>query len=108
MVKEAEDNAEADKKLRELVETRNNAEAGLHNAKKDFDEHGKELDDEAKSKIETAFKDLEESIKGEDKEVISTKVSSMYETLAPLYEAKNKAEQPKTDPQTVDVEAKEV
>jgi molecular chaperone DnaK len=115
MVKDAEANADADKKQRELVEARNGAEAGLHSAKKDLADHGKDLAEDAKTKIDEAISNLEEAIKGDDTEAITTKVTSMYETLAPLYEAKNKAEQakteninPTTEAETVDVDAKEV
>jgi molecular chaperone DnaK len=115
MVQDAEANAEADKKLRELVEARNGAEAGLHNAKKDMDKYKKDLKDEDVTKIEAAIKDLEDTMSSEDKEEIEKKVLAMQESLAPMYEVKFKAEAPeatseatKTDTETVDVEAKEV
>jgi molecular chaperone DnaK len=116
MVQEAEENAEADKKVRELVEARNGAEAGLHNAKKDMEKYKKDLKEEDVTKIEEAIKVAEEAVKGEDKDAINDSITKMQETLAPMYEVKFKAEapeattaeSPKTDSETVDVEAKEV
>ena len=70
MVKDAEANAEEDRKLRELVDARNQADAMIHSVKKTLAEHGDKVDAGEKSKIEAALKALEEAIKGDDKDAI--------------------------------------
>jgi molecular chaperone DnaK len=77
MVKDAEANADEDKKKLELVQARNHADAMVHSVKKSLTEHGGELGDEEKSKIEAAIKDVEEAMKGDDKEAITAKTDSM-------------------------------
>jgi molecular chaperone DnaK len=77
MVKDAEANADEDKKKLELVQARNHADAMVHSVKKSLAEHGKELGDDEKGKIEAAIKELEEAMKGEDKEAITAKTDSM-------------------------------
>ncbi len=77
MVKDAEANADEDKKKLELVQARNHADAMVHSVKKTLAEHGKELGDEEKTKIEAAMKEVEEAMKGEDKDAITAKTDSM-------------------------------
>jgi molecular chaperone DnaK len=77
MVKDAEANADEDKKKLELVQARNHADAMVHSVKKSLAEHGKELGDDEKGKIEAAIKDVEEAMKGEDKESIAAKTDAM-------------------------------
>jgi molecular chaperone DnaK len=77
MVKDAEANADEDKKKLELVQARNHADAMVHSVKKTMAEHGKELGDEEKTKIEAAMKEVEEAMKGEDKDTITAKTDSM-------------------------------
>jgi molecular chaperone DnaK len=77
MVKDAEANADEDKKKLELVQARNHADAMAHNVKKSLAEHGKELGDDEKAKIEAAVKDVEEAMKGEDKGAITAKTDAM-------------------------------
>jgi molecular chaperone DnaK len=72
MVKDAEANAAEDKKKIELVQAKNQADALVHSMKKALTEHGDKVPDE-KEKIEAAIKDLEEAIKGEDKDAIEAK-----------------------------------
>ena len=121
MVKDAEVNAEEDRKLRELVDAKNTAEALVHSTKKALEEHGAALDAGEKEKIEAALKDLEEAVKGSDKEAISAKTEELGKVSQKLgekvYEAmaeKAKAEQagggeakPKDD-NVVDADFKEV
>ncbi len=66
MVKDAEANAEEDKKLRELVDSRNQGEALVHSTKKALGEYGDKLEAGEKDKIEAAIKELEETLKGTD------------------------------------------
>jgi molecular chaperone DnaK len=77
MVKDAEVNAEEDRKLRELVDARNTAEALVHSTKKALEEHGASLEAGEKEKIETALKDLEEAAKGADKDAITAKTEEL-------------------------------
>ena len=115
MIREGEENAEADKKLKELIETRNSAEAQIHSVQREMDEVKDQLTDEEKSAIETAITTLEDVMKGEDKEAISTEVGKLFESAKPVFEKKQAAEQAKqaaaANPgaeQTVDASFKEV
>ncbi len=77
MVKDAELNAADDKKKVELVQARNAGEAMAHSVKKSLAEHGDKLDASEKEAIETAIKDVEESLKGEDKADIEVKTEAL-------------------------------
>ncbi|MFO0523718.1 MAG: molecular chaperone DnaK [bacterium] len=77
MVKDAEANAEEDRKILELVTTRNQADGMLHTVKKSLAEHGASLDAAEKEKIEAAVKDAEEAIKGSDKEKIEAATQAL-------------------------------
>lgn len=70
MVKDAEANAEEDRKLTELVQSRNQAEALIHSVKKSLTEYGDKLDAGEREKIETALQETEEAIRGENKAAI--------------------------------------
>ena len=77
MVKDAELNAADDKKKLELVQARNQGEAAVHSVKKSLGEHGDKLDAGEKTAIESAVKDLEEALKGEDKDAIDAKTTAL-------------------------------
>jgi molecular chaperone DnaK len=77
MVKDAELNAAEDKKKLEIVQSRNQADAAVHSVKKSLTEHGDKLDAGEKEKIEAAVKDVEEALKGEDKEAIDSKTEAL-------------------------------
>ncbi len=77
MVKDAEANAEEDKKLRELVDSRNQGEALVHSTRKALGEYGDKLEAGEKDKIEAAIKDLEDVLKGSDKAAIDAKVEAL-------------------------------
>jgi molecular chaperone DnaK len=77
MVKDAEVNADEDRKLRELVDAKNTAEALVHSTKKAMEEHGASLEADEKEKIEAALKDLEEASKGSDKDAITAKTEEL-------------------------------
>jgi molecular chaperone DnaK len=77
MVKDAELNAAEDKKKLEIVQSRNQADAALHSVKKSLTEHGDKLDGAEKEKIESALKDVEEALKGEDKADIDAKTEAL-------------------------------
>ncbi|MEZ2738186.1 molecular chaperone DnaK [Comamonas jiangduensis] len=77
MVKDAELNAADDKKKLELVQAKNQGEAAVHSVKKSMGEHGDKLEASEKEAIEAAAKDLEEALKGEDKEAIEAKTTAL-------------------------------
>ncbi len=77
MVKDAEANAEEDKKLHELVQARNHADTMVHSVKKSLSEHGDKLPADEKAKIEEALKEAEEALKGDDKEAIEAKTEAL-------------------------------
>ncbi|MGE8441527.1 MAG: molecular chaperone DnaK, partial [Comamonas testosteroni] len=77
MVKDAELNAADDKKKLELVTAKNQGEAAVHSVNKSLAEHGDKLDAAEKSAIETAVKELEEALKGEDKDSIDAKTTAL-------------------------------
>jgi len=77
MVKDAELNAEEDKKKVALVQARNQGEAAVHSVRKSLREHGDKLDAGEKEKIEAAAKDLEEALKGEDQAAIDAKTDAL-------------------------------
>ncbi len=77
MVKDAETHADEDKKLLELVTARNQAEALVHSIKKSLTEYGDKLDSGEKEKIESAIKDVEGVLKGDDKAAIEEKSQAL-------------------------------
>src|SRR6187431_2888480 len=77
MIKDAEMHAAEDKKLRELVEARNQADNMIHAVQKSLTEYGDKLEAGEKEKIEAAIKDLEGVMKGEDKAAIDAKVQAL-------------------------------
>jgi molecular chaperone DnaK len=86
MIKDAEAHAEDDKKFQELVTTRNMADSLIHSTKQTLEELKDEVSEDEKSAIETAISELEESMKGEDKEAIDAKVQTLSEKAQPLAE----------------------
>ena len=86
MVKDAELNAEEDKKKLEIVQARNQGEATVHSVKKSLGEYGDKLEAGEKEKIEAAIKDLEEALKGDDKTAMETKNTSLMEVSQKLGE----------------------
>ncbi|MBP6562012.1 MAG: molecular chaperone DnaK [Neisseriaceae bacterium] len=77
MVKDAELNAEEDRKLAELVQVRNQAEGLIHSVKKSMTDYGDKLDAAEKESIEAAIKEAEEVMAGEDKEAIEAKTEAL-------------------------------
>lgn len=107
MVQDAEANAESDKKQRQLIETRNGAEAQVHNMRNELKEVEGELTEDIKAAINEAIKAVEEKIDGQDPEAINAAVGELYKASTPIFEAKNKkAPQPPQDG-VVDAEFKE-
>jgi molecular chaperone DnaK len=77
MVRDAEANAEEDKRLREVAEAHNQGDALVHSTKKSLAEYGAKLDAGEKEKIEAAIKDLETVLKGNDKSEIDAKTAAL-------------------------------
>lgn len=77
MVKDAELNAEEDRKAHELADTRNQGDALVHSTKKALGEYGDKLDGGEKEKIEAALKELEDALRGSDKADIDAKVQAL-------------------------------
>jgi len=86
MVKDAELNAEDDKKKLALVQARNQGEATVHSVKKSLGEYGDKLEAGEKEKIEAAIKDLEEAVKTDDTATIEAKNTSLMEVSQKLGE----------------------
>jgi molecular chaperone DnaK len=77
MVKDAELNAAEDKRKLEIVQAKNQGEALVHSVRKSLTEYGDKLDGGEKEKIESALKDVEEALKGEDKSAIEEKTNAL-------------------------------
>ena len=86
MKKDAEMHAEEDRKFHELVEARNQADALLHATRKSLEELGDKVDGAERANIESLMKELEEAIKGDNKEVIETKSKALAEASGKLAE----------------------
>lgn len=86
MVKDAEANAEEDKRARELADARNQADALIHSTRKAVAEHGDKLEAGEKEKIEVAVKELEDAARGGDKAEIETKINALSEASQKLGE----------------------
>ena len=92
MVKEAEENAEADKARRAMVEARNNAESLIHSVEKSLKEHGDKVDAATRGAIESARDALRTALEGEDVEAVKTGHQALMEASMKLGEAIYKAE----------------
>ena len=86
MVKDAEAHADEDRKARELVETRNQADAMIHSVRKTMKDMGEKMEAGEKDKIEAAIKDLEGVLKGDDKDAIAAKTQALAEASHKLAE----------------------
>jgi molecular chaperone DnaK len=95
MVQEAAENAEADKKLRTLIETRNSAEAQVHEVKKDLEEYRDQITEDEVKEIEAVIAAVEEAIKGEEAEKITEELNKVFPAMKSLLEKKQANEQAK-------------
>ena len=93
MVKDAEANAEADKKRRDLVEARNQAESSIDSVEKQLSEHGDKVEAGEKSAIESALADLKAAKDGEDADDIRAKTQALAQASMKLGEAAYKSAQ---------------
>jgi molecular chaperone DnaK len=115
MIKEAEANAEDDKKAAELITARNQAEGTAHSIKKDYETYKDQLTEEERTAFDTAVTALEDACKGDDTEAIKESVQKFYEAAGPVMAKKQAAENTTNDTsaqpaseQTVDAEFTEV
>ena len=92
MVKEAEENAEADKARRELVEAQNQAESLIHGTEKSVAEHGDKVDPTTVEVIELSIKTLKEAMERDDPEKIRARAQDLTEAAMKLGEAIYKAQ----------------
>jgi molecular chaperone DnaK len=104
MVQDAEANAEADKKQRELIEARNAAEATIHEIKKDMEEFNDQLTDTEKTEIETAIAEAETAAKGDDADAIKSAMEKVYPAMKTLLDKKQVKEQAQSQPQAAQEE----
>jgi molecular chaperone DnaK len=95
MVKDADANKEEDKKKRESVDIRNQADTLLHSTEKNLKEHGAKVSDADKKAIEDASTDLKEAIKGTDTEEIKKKTETLVQASMKLGEAIYKSQEKK-------------
>jgi molecular chaperone DnaK len=95
MIREAEENAEADKKARTLIETRNSAEAQMHEVKKDLEEFRSELTETEITELESVINLVEEATKGDDAEKITEELNKGYPAMKTLLDKKQAVEQAK-------------
>ena len=102
MIKEAEENAEADKKKRELIDARNQADGLIHQTEKNIKEHGDKISQDDKKKIESDLEELKKVKDSEDLEALKSKTEQLVQSSLKLGEAIYKqnpqGETPKPDP----------
>ena len=97
MVKDAEANKESDKKKRDSVDSRNQADTIIHSTEKNLKEHGSKISDADKKAIETAISDLRNALKGTDTEEVKKKTQSLIQASMKLGEAVYKSQQKPAD-----------
>jgi molecular chaperone DnaK len=93
MINEAEQNAEADKERREMVETRNQAEQLIHSTEKMLTDFGEKIDASEKSEIEKLIEDAKAAISGDDAAQIKSTMEALQQGSMKLGEAMYKAQQ---------------
>ncbi|AQX19086.1 molecular chaperone DnaK [Bartonella sp. CDC_skunk] len=100
MVQDAEAHAAEDKKRRENVETRNQAESLVHSTEKSLNEYGDKLSAEDKGQIETAIADLKTALESNDAEEVTTKMQKLAEVSMKLGQAMYEDSSAKTNAET--------
>jgi molecular chaperone DnaK len=110
MVRDAEANADADRKQREVIEARNQLDAVIHETQRDLDDHGKDLTAEDREKIQSALTAGREAAQGDDAKIMGEHIAKIYGVVAPLQERRNssaKTEDTKQDDTVVDADFRE-
>ena len=105
MVKEAEANKDADKKKRETVDARNQADSIIHTTEKSLKEHGDKISVDEKKAIETGISELRNALKGTDTEEVKKKTQNLIQVSMKLGEAVYKSQQ-KSQPNKPDNDKK--
>ena len=108
MVRDAEANAESDKKQKDLIEARNQAEGQLHNLRSDMKDVESQLTEEEKTAANEAFIKVEEALKGTDTETITKSIEDLFTAGMPIMKAKSTASSESPSQTTVDAEVTEV
>ncbi len=116
MVKDAENHAEEDRKQRELIDARNQADQMMHLAEKSLKEAGDTAADAEKQKLQTAINAVKDAIKGNDKAIIDSKTQSLQEASSAFMQATastasasaNQTTKGRNDDDVVDAEFEEV
>ena len=102
MIKEAEESVEADKKKRELVDSRNQADALIHQTEKNVKEHGKKISEPDKKKIKQDLEELKKVKDTDDQEAIKAKTEQLVQSSLKLgeaiYKQNSQGQAPKPDP----------
>jgi molecular chaperone DnaK len=106
MVKEAEANKEEDKKKRETVDTRNQADSIIFSTEKSLKEHGDKVTEEEKKSIEIGISDLKKALEGTDTEEVKKKVQDLTQASMKLGEAVYKSQQKGTSEKNDDQKTK--
>jgi molecular chaperone DnaK len=86
MIKDAEAHADEDKKMRELIDTRNAADNMIHATEKSIKDLGDNVDADEKAKAEAAIAELQEAMKGDDKALIEAKTTALTEAAGKIAE----------------------
>ena len=86
MVKDAEAHAEEDRKFRELVDARNQADALIHAAEKSLADLGDEVEEDERKSVEEAIASLKQAVEGDDREAIDAGVATLTERSGKLAE----------------------
>ncbi|MEJ6389910.1 molecular chaperone DnaK [Gymnodinialimonas ulvae] len=107
MVREAEDNAEADKDRKDLVETRNQAESLIHGTEKSMEEHGDKVDASTIEAIELAVNALKETLETDETAKIKGGIQNVTEAAMRLGEAIYKSEQENAEAAASDDDAED-
>ena len=84
LVKQAEKYAEADKKKLELIEVKNQAQTMIHTTRKAMEELGEKASQEERASVEAAVSDLENAVKGENKDDIKAKLDALIKVMTPI------------------------
>ena len=105
MVKDAEVHEEEDKKKKEFIDIKNQADSLIHTTEKSLSEHGDKIEEDERQNIDSCLKDLKEAVNSENSEDIKAKTDELMKVSMKLGQAAYEAEQSsKTDSDTADAE----
>ena len=111
MVRDAEANADADRKQREIIDARNQLDAMIHRTQRDLDEQGAQINSEDRASIEHALADARRAVEGQDTKTMQSSLEALYKAAASLLVKKDPGAQSapdaKQDDTVVDAEFRE-